>query len=117
MNRLFRIGTLAPAVLLCLTAALRADDSQAKVVEEVNKKMVKIWGSGGLHGLPAFSTGIVVSSDGYILTANTQNLDTRDLRVHLWDGTKYRGEVVAQEPELDVALVKIGVGNDKVEDL
>ena len=70
--------------------------------------MVKIWGSGGLHGLPAFGTGIVVSPDGYILTANTQLLDTRDLRVHLWDGSKYHGEVVAQEPELDIALIKIG---------
>jgi serine protease Do len=119
MNRLVRIGALlAPAVLLCLPAvAVRADDSTAKVAEEVNKKLVKVWGSGGLHGLPAFGTGIVVSPDGYILTANTQLLDTRDLRVHLWDGTKYHGEVVAQEPELDIALIKIGNDKEKVEDL
>jgi serine protease Do len=117
MTRLTRIGALAPAVLLCLAAAARADDSLPKVAEEVNKKMVKLWGSGGLHGLPAFGAGILVSPDGYILTANAQLLDTRDLRVHLWDGTKYHGEVVAQEPELDVALVKIGTEKDKVEDL
>src|SRR5439155_19150862 len=34
-------------------------------------------------------------------------LDTRDLRVHLYDGTRYHAKVVAREPELDVALVKI----------
>jgi serine protease Do len=120
MNRFARIAALlGPAVLLCLSAAVvRADDSLTRVAEEVNKKMVKVWGSGGLHGLPAFSTGIVVSPDGYILTANTQNLDTRDLRVHLWDGSKYHGEVVAQEPELDIALIKIGgKDKDKIDDL
>ena len=109
MNRFVRIGALlAPVVLTPSAAAVRADNSLTKVVEDVNKKMVKVWGSGGLHGLPAFGTGIVVSPDGYILTANTQLLDTRDLRVHLWDGSKYHGEVVAQEPELDIALIKIG---------
>ena len=117
MNRLVRIGALLAPVVLLFTAAARADDSLTKVAEEVNKKMVKVWGSGGLHGLPAFGTGIVVSPDGYILTANTQLLDTRDLRVHLWDGSKYHGEVVAQEPELDIALIKIGNDKDKVEDL
>ena len=120
MNRLPRFAALlAPAVFLCFpTAVLRAADSLPATAEEVNKKMVKIWGSGGLHGLPAFSTGVVVSADGYILTANTQNLDTPDLRVHLSDGTKYRGVVVAQEPELDIALIKIGgKDKDKVEDL
>jgi serine protease Do len=119
MRRSRFAALLAAAVFLCLPAAtVRADDSLTKVAEEVNKKMVKIWGSGGLHGLPAFSTGVVVSADGYILTANTQNLDTRDLRIHLWDGSKYHGEVVAQEPELDIALIKIGgKDKDKIDDL
>ncbi len=119
MNRLPRTAALASAVLFCLAAAARADDPSTKVVEEVNQKMVKIWGSGGLHGLPGFGAGFLVSPDGYVLTAAAQLLDTRDLRVHLWDGTKYHAEVVAQEPELDVALLKIKPGGDtdKIENL
>ena len=119
MHRLPRSAAVASAVLLCLAAAARADDSLNKVVEEVNKKMVKVWGSGGLHGLPGFGTGFLISADGYVLTADAQLLDTRDLRVHLWDGTKYHAEVVAQEPELDVALLKIKPGGDtdKIENL
>ena len=107
---------VASAALVACAALLPAQQSMTPVAREVNKKMVKLYGAGGFKGLPSYGTGILVSPDGYILTANAQLLDTRDLRVHLWDGTKYHGEVVAQEPELDVALVKIGTEKDKVED-
>jgi serine protease Do len=118
MNRFPRIAVLGAAASLWLSA-VRADDSLPKVCEAVNQKIVKIWGSGGLQGLPSFGAGILISPDGYILTANVQLLDTPDLRVHLWDGTKYHAEIVAQEPELDVALLKIQPGSDKakIEDL
>src|SRR5262249_22716306 len=39
----------------------------------------------------------------------------RDLRIHLYDGTRYHGKIIAREPELDVALVKIDNGQRKVE--
>ncbi|HVS34393.1 MAG TPA: trypsin-like peptidase domain-containing protein [Gemmataceae bacterium] len=119
MNRLIRIGASASAVLLCFAGSVRADEAATKEIAEVNKKIVKVWGSGGLHGLPGFGTGFLISGDGYILTADAQLLDTRDLRVHLWDGTKYHAEVIAQEPELDVALIKIKPASDadKIEDL
>src|SRR5262249_13965535 len=44
---------------------------------------------------------------GYILTVAAPMLDTRDLRVHLSDGRRYHAKLVVQEPELDIALVKI----------
>jgi serine protease Do len=76
-----------------------------------------VYGSGGIRGLASYGTGIIVSPDGYILTANSHLLDTQDLRVHLADGTRYHANIVAIEPELDVALIKIGDNKDKVEDL
>ncbi len=36
----------------------------------------------------------------YILTANTQLARPPATCVHLWDGSKYHGEIVAQEPKL-----------------
>jgi len=84
-----------------------ADESFSKVADEVNNKVVKLFGAGGIRGLPSYGTGVVISKDGYILTINSHILDTRDLRVHTPDGTRYHAKVVAQEPELDVALVKI----------
>ncbi len=95
----------------------RADVSFAKVAEDANMKLVKLFGSGGFKGLASYGTGVVISPDGYILTVNSHILDTRDLRIHMYDGTRYHGKVVATEPELDVALVKIDRGAGKVVEL
>jgi serine protease Do len=108
MKRLLPI----PVVLALVAAACHldralADTSFAKVAEEVNPKVVKLFGSGGFKGLASYGTGVLISKDGYILTVNSHILDTRDLRVHLYDGSRYHGKVVAREPVLDVALVQI----------
>jgi serine protease Do len=102
-------------LLLLPATSVRAEESFAKVSEKVNPKLVKLFGSGGIRGLASYGTGVFVSPDGYILTVNSHILDTQDLRVHLYDGTRYHGKVVAIEPELDVALVKIGDDKVKIE--
>jgi serine protease Do len=108
-------GSLAIAVLLGVAVAqARADKSVADVAEQVNKKMVKLWGSGGLKGLAAYGTGFFVNKDGYILTVYSHILETPDLRVHLPNGDKYHAKVVCVEPELDVALLKLDT-KEKIE--
>jgi len=91
----------------------RADESFSKVAEEVNKKLVKLFGAGGFKGLESYGTGVLIDKEGHILTVNTHILDTRDLRVHMHDGFKHRAKVIAREPELDIALVKIDFGTRK----
>jgi serine protease Do len=98
-------------------APAHADDSFAAVAEQANSKLVKLFGAGGVRGLASYGTGIVVSPDGYILTVQSHILDTQDLRVHLADGLRYHARLVAVEPELDVALLKIGTEKEKIEDL
>src|SRR5438876_12441837 len=100
--------TFAVLVAACLwVVPARADESFAEVSQSINNKMVKLFGSGGFRGLAHYGTGILVTSDGYILTVAAPMLDTRDLRVHLSDGRRYHAKMVVTEPELDVALVKI----------
>lgn len=108
MKRLGSTGCLlVMAALLTMPSASRADESFAVVSNIVNKKMVKIFGVGGIRGLASYGTGTMISSDGYMLTVNSHILDTDHLRVHLYDGTRYFATVVAREPELDIALVKV----------
>jgi serine protease Do len=102
-------------LLALLPTPGRADESFSKVAEEVNQKLVKLYGSGGFKGLASYGTGVLISSDGYILTINSHILDTRDLRIHMYDGTRYHGKVVAREPALDIALVQIDNKNRKIE--
>src|SRR5947207_2103759 len=74
---------MALALLGLAVAAAWADESAAKVADEVNQKLVKLYGAGGFKGLHAYGTGVVISPDGYILTVNSHILDTRDLRIHM----------------------------------
>lgn len=109
-----RIPSLLTSVAL-LAAALPAHGDEAfdKVAREVNSKMVKLYGSGGFKGLASYGTGLVISPDGFVLTVNSQMLDTPDLRIHLADGRRVRGKVILTEPNLDIALIKI----DKIDNL
>src|SRR5262245_3387991 len=95
------------ALFYFLQPPARSDESFAKVANDVNQKVVKLFGAGGIRGLASYGTGVLISKDGYILTVNSHILDTRDLRIHMSDGTRYHGDVIAREPELDIALVKI----------
>src|SRR5437868_3591262 len=94
------LATMALAFLWAPVAAQAPPSTLAAVTDEVNGKMVKLFGSGGFQGLNAYGTGIVVSPDGYVLTVASPLLDT-DLRVHLSDGRRLTAKVVVAEPELD----------------
>jgi len=117
MIRKLTTGVLTAFLLGATSLSARADQSFAEVSQKVNQRLVKLFGSGGIKGLASYGTGVIVSPDGYILTIYSHILDTQDLRVHLYDGTRYHAKVVVTEPELDVALVKIGDEKNKVEDL
>lgn len=108
MVSVLRILKIFCVGLMALTAAwVSAQQPFTQVAEQVNRKMVKLFGAGGFKGLPSYGTGILVSPAGHILTVNNHILTTSDLRVHLYDGRFYHAKVIAKEPELDVALVKI----------
>jgi serine protease Do len=102
-----RILICGLSLLLLEATAARAQHGFTKVAEQVNKKMVKLFGSGGFKGLPAYGTGFLVSPDGFIVTVNNHMLNTPDLRAHLYDGRVFQAKVMAKEPEFDIALIKI----------
>jgi len=99
--------------LLLFSVALVAQDRYDAVAAKVNARLVKVFGSGGFRGVVAYGTGIVISPDGYVLTAAGSLLDTPELRVHLADGRRCPAKVIVIEPALDAALVKI----EQVEEL
>src|SRR5947209_3714030 len=111
--RLMRPIHVALIGILAIPAPAAAQTPFHEVTRQVNQKLVKVYGSGGFRGLVDYGTGIVVSADGYVLTAFSHLLDTQELRCHLYDGRRCLAKVVVVEPELDAALIKI----EKVEDL
>jgi serine protease Do len=99
---------LAALLVLIAVAPLSAQAPVTAVSVEVNKKMVKVFGIGGFKGLPSYGSGILLSKDGYILTVNNHILlNTSGILVHVYDGRQYQAKVIAREPALDVAILKI----------
>jgi S1-C subfamily serine protease len=95
------------------TDILRAGQ-KAKVkeslIERLSKKafpsIIKIYGAGGIRGIPSYSTGVVVDSRGLILTAWSVSLRTDFLKVVDDNGRKYSAILHRHDPELGVALLR-----------
>lgn len=104
-----------PAVcglLLGLPLAAAASDSRsagslADAIAQVQPKVVKIYGAGGLRGLDAYQTGFLVSPEGHVLTTWSHVLDTESVTVVLNDGRRLQAKVLGADPRLEVAVLKV----------
>ncbi len=99
-------------LLLNLAAAMpaAADDTLPAVVDSVQPKMVKIYGSGGIRGLEAYQSGFLISPEGHVLTVWSYVLDSEELlNVVLNDGRRFPGKLVNHDPRLEIAILKIDV--------
>lgn len=99
--------TVIAALLTAPAAALAATP-----LERAAEKVVKLYGSGGLAGIEAYQTGVVISREGHILTANSLVLDQGEVTVVRHDGARYSGKVLGADPFADVAVIKIDPAGD-----
>jgi S1-C subfamily serine protease len=96
------------AIVPVLSAApLLAGPSLAERIAGVQPKIVKIFGTGGLHGLAAYQSGFLISADGYVLTAWSHVLDNDNVTAILDDGRKFTAQLVGADPRLELAVLKI----------
>jgi len=98
-------------LLLLLMASLvpsaRVAADLADTISIVQPKLVKIHGAGGFRGLEAYQSGFLISPDGHVLTAWSYVLDAREIAVTLHDGRRLVGELLAADPEHELAVLKI----------
>ena len=59
----------------------------------------------------AFGSGMIITSDGYILTNSHVVKNADKIEVTLSDKRSFKGKVVAQDPDTDIAVVKINAKN------
>jgi serine protease Do len=55
----------------------------------------------------SLGTGVIISSEGYILTNEHLVENATDIHIVLPDGRQYRGEILVQDKTIDLALIKI----------
>lgn len=101
--------------LFALTASTaHAGDSLERIARDVRPKMVKIYGAGGLRGLEAYQSGILISAEGHVLTAWSYVLDSDDVAAVLDDGRRFTAEYVGSDPLTEVAVLKIDPGKEEL---
>jgi S1-C subfamily serine protease len=77
------------------------------LVANVQKRLVKINGSGGIQGLESYQTGILISADGHVLTVWSYVLDSDRIKATLHDGRRYSAKVLNYDPRSEIAVLKI----------
>ena len=98
--------------LLCLAAAVTAaqaaaGDTPQQVIAAAARKVVKIYGAGGLRGLEGYQSGILVSPDGRIATAASTVLDSDEIVCVLDDGRRYPARLVGIDARRELAVLAI----------
>lgn len=107
-NVLTRLVLASLALVACLVSNSRATAADVEsLAREIQPKMVKIFGAGGLKNLHHYSTGFLVSSEGHIATVWSHVLDADGVTVVLADGRRFTATVLGAEPQLDLAVIKI----------
>ena len=104
---------LFPAIGLCLFLAcltgggnVSAQPPVATGARQVQQRVVKVYGAGGIKGLEAYQSGFLVSPEGHVATAWSYVLDVEPIVV-LDDGRRFESEIVGIEPSLELAVLKI----------
>jgi len=77
-------------------------------LQQVSPRLQKLLGSSYVsRSRQDMGSGVLVSEDGYILTNNHVISQVQNISVGLWDGRFATAQVVGNDPETDLAVLKI----------
>ncbi|MCO8120199.1 S1C family serine protease [Stieleria sp. TO1_6] len=80
--------------------------SAAPGAHDIQQRVVKIYGAGGMQGLEPYQSGFLVSPEGHVATAWSYVLDVEPIVV-LDDGRRFESKIIGIEPSLELAVLKI----------
>ena len=108
-----RAALVLPHLALALSAyslSVHADDSADDPVEKAihiaQQRVVKTYGA-KVGRTPGYASGVIVSRDGKILTANGVYLNGQRVRVVLPDGSAHTATIERRSRELQLAVLQI----------
>ncbi len=105
MRFLLRAACLTAFLACCANHPLIAA-SLPDVIEGVQPKIAKLYGAGGVRGLEAYQTGMLISPAGHVLTSWSAALSADSVNVVLDNGRRYEAVFAGGEPVLGIAILK-----------
>lgn len=103
----FSTCVLVLASLAAANSAAHGEATLREMTKEVQRKVVKIYGAGGLNRLESYQSGSLISPQGHVLTAWSYVLDSSVIKVTLDDGRSFVAELAGADPRFGIALLKI----------
>lgn len=112
---MIRSTALAGLACGCLALAARAEETPIQeALASAAKRVVKLYGAGGLGRAQGYGTGILVTSEGHVLTVLGPLLEADAPRAVLADGRRLEGRLVAVDPARQWAVLKFPVQTSNV---
>ncbi len=97
-----------PFLILLITGiAVAAEPSPQEVIASAARKVVKLYGAGGLSSLEGYQSGILVAPDGRIITVASTVLDSDEIDCVLDDGRRFVAKLVGIDPRRELAVLQI----------
>lgn len=100
-------GVVAVLAATMLARAATESTSPQRTAATAARSVVKIYGAGGIRGLEAYQSGIVVSPDGRILTVMSTVLDADAVTCVFDDGRRCEARVVGVDPRRELAVLQV----------
>ncbi len=97
---------LALAALASLAGAVRAATPE-ETIAGAARRVVKIYGAGGVRGLEGYQSGILVSPAGHVVTVQSTVLDSDGIDCVLDDGRRFPATLVGVDPRRELALLTL----------
>lgn len=113
MSRLSRTGPCrwCPAVGLLLVLAAGVLPTMAatpgEAIAGAARSVVKIYGAGGVRGLEAYQTGVLVTPAGHVVTVLSTVLDSDSIDCVLDDGRRFAGRLIGADPRRELAVLAL----------
>ncbi len=97
----------AGVVLLCWLAAVSPAATPGETIAGGARRVVKLYGAGGVRGLEGYQSGILVSPAGHVVTVQSTVLDSDAIDCVLDDGRRYPATLVGIDPRRELAVLSV----------
>ncbi|MFM7245761.1 MAG: S1C family serine protease [Planctomycetaceae bacterium] len=94
-------------VAIATVADAAAESTPQRTAAAAAKRVVKLYGAGGIRGLEAYQSGIVISPAGRILTVMSTVLDADTVTCVFDDGRRREARVVGIDPRRELAVLEV----------